>query len=180
MDPVARRQMGMRSPPCGARAIVLTSHVMEECEALCSRVAIMVGGRLRCVGAVQHLKARHGEGFMIEARCDVASRGARARRAARAARRAARGGARQLPPREPRARERGPRAGVRGGSRASSATAQCSTRAFRRTRSTNVLGFAARQEEERGRIGGLAYAAARPHEETEPRGAPSSLPSTCR
>ena len=42
------------------------------------------------------------------------------------------------------------------------------------------LGFAARQEEERGRIGGLAYAAAQPHEETESRGAPSSLPSTCR
>ncbi len=38
--------------------VILTTHSMEECEALCSQVAIMVGGRFRCLGNVQHLKSR--------------------------------------------------------------------------------------------------------------------------
>ena len=29
---------------------------MEECEALCTRLAIMVNGSFRCLGSVQHLK----------------------------------------------------------------------------------------------------------------------------
>ena len=41
---------------------------MEECEALCQRIGIMVGGRLRCLGTSQHLKTRFGKGFQLEAR----------------------------------------------------------------------------------------------------------------
>ena len=29
---------------------------MEECEALCTRLAIMVKGQFKCLGSVQHLK----------------------------------------------------------------------------------------------------------------------------
>ena len=47
-------------------AVVLTTHSMEECEALCTRVSIMVGGRLRCIGSVQHLKSKFGQGLMID------------------------------------------------------------------------------------------------------------------
>ena len=47
-------------------SVVLTTHSMEECEALCSRVAIMVSGRLQCLGSIQHLKSRFGKGFMLE------------------------------------------------------------------------------------------------------------------
>lgn len=36
---------------------------MEECEALCTRMAIMVNGRFRCLGSVQHLKNRYGGGL---------------------------------------------------------------------------------------------------------------------
>lgn len=32
---------------------------MEECEALCNRMAIMVNGRFCCLGSVQHLKNRY-------------------------------------------------------------------------------------------------------------------------
>lgn len=39
---------------------------MEECEALCGRVGIMVGGRLRCLGSAQHLKSRFGHGYQFE------------------------------------------------------------------------------------------------------------------
>lgn len=35
---------------------------MEECEAVCGRVGIMSGGRLRALGSVQHLKNKHGQG----------------------------------------------------------------------------------------------------------------------
>ena len=31
-------------------SIILTSHSMEECEVLCSRLAIMVEGKFRCLG----------------------------------------------------------------------------------------------------------------------------------
>ncbi|KAH9148224.1 hypothetical protein LEN26_004557 [Aphanomyces euteiches] len=41
---------------------------MEECEALCTRVGIMVGGRLRCLGSIQHLKNRFGDGLMLHVR----------------------------------------------------------------------------------------------------------------
>lgn len=41
---------------------------MEECEALCQRIGIMVGGRLKCLGSSQHLKTRFGKGFQLEAR----------------------------------------------------------------------------------------------------------------
>jgi ABC-type multidrug transport system ATPase subunit len=40
------------------RAVVITSHSMEECEELCSRTAIMVEGQFKCLGSIQHLKER--------------------------------------------------------------------------------------------------------------------------
>jgi len=49
-------------------SIVLVSHSMEECEALCNRVGIMVGGRMRCLGTIQHLKDRFGQGYLSEVR----------------------------------------------------------------------------------------------------------------
>lgn len=41
---------------------------MEECEALCSRLAIMVNGRFRCLGSIQHLKNRFGDGYTFSVR----------------------------------------------------------------------------------------------------------------
>lgn len=38
---------------------------MEECEALCTRIAIMVNGQFRCLGSPQHLKNKFGEGFTL-------------------------------------------------------------------------------------------------------------------
>ncbi len=34
-------------------AVVLTTHSMEEAEALCDRIGIFVGGRLSCIGNPQ-------------------------------------------------------------------------------------------------------------------------------
>lgn len=38
---------------------------MEECEALCSRLAIMENGQFRCLGSIQHLKSKFGQGYTV-------------------------------------------------------------------------------------------------------------------
>ncbi|CAL8083291.1 unnamed protein product [Orchesella dallaii] len=38
---------------------------MEECEALCSRLGIMVNGQLQCLGGVQHLKSKFAQGYSL-------------------------------------------------------------------------------------------------------------------
>ena len=38
---------------------------MEECEALCSRLVIMVNGQFKCIGASQHLKDKFSDGFTL-------------------------------------------------------------------------------------------------------------------
>nr|KAF6400152.1 ATP binding cassette subfamily A member 7 [Rousettus aegyptiacus] len=60
MDPSTRRFLwnSLLAVVREGRSVVLTSHSMEECEALCTRLAIMVNGRFRCLGSVQHLKGR--------------------------------------------------------------------------------------------------------------------------
>uniref|UniRef100_A0A2D4LJI6 Cholesterol transporter ABCA5 n=3 Tax=Micrurus TaxID=8634 RepID=A0A2D4LJI6_9SAUR len=48
------------------RAAILATHYMEEAEAVCDRVAILVSGKLRCIGTVQHLKTKFGKGYFLE------------------------------------------------------------------------------------------------------------------
>ncbi|GMF48551.1 unnamed protein product [Phytophthora fragariaefolia] len=50
----------------GGACVILTTHSMEECEALCSRVGILVSGRLKCLGSVEHLKQKFGRGYTVE------------------------------------------------------------------------------------------------------------------
>ena len=38
---------------------------MEECEVLCNRIAIMVNGKFSCLGSIQHLKNRFGDGYTV-------------------------------------------------------------------------------------------------------------------
>lgn len=46
-------------------AIVMTSHSMNECECLCDRVAIMVGGQFRVQGSIQYLRTKLSQGFSL-------------------------------------------------------------------------------------------------------------------
>jgi hypothetical protein len=41
---------------------------MEECEALCTRLVIMVNGQFQCLGSIQHLKTKFGEGYTLIAK----------------------------------------------------------------------------------------------------------------
>ena len=67
IDPRARRSVwncilgSIRS----GLSVILTSHSLEECEALCSRVAIIVAGNLRCIGTIQHLKSKYSKGYYL-------------------------------------------------------------------------------------------------------------------
>lgn len=45
--------------------VLITSHSMEECEMLCTRIAIMVNGQFECIGPVQHLKQKFGGGYTL-------------------------------------------------------------------------------------------------------------------
>ncbi|XP_057661740.1 phospholipid-transporting ATPase ABCA3-like [Diorhabda carinulata] len=67
MDPATKRYLW--NSLCKIRdrgkCIVLTSHSMEECEALCTRIAIMVNGNFKCLGSIQHLKNKFAEGYTL-------------------------------------------------------------------------------------------------------------------
>ena len=71
MDPGARRFLWncVLEMIKGGQSVVLTSHSMEECEALCTRLAIMVNGSFKCHGSIQHLKNRFGSGYTLTLRC---------------------------------------------------------------------------------------------------------------
>ena len=81
MDPATRRNLwnALITVIKAGKSIVLTSHrlvasnelstlmltlslyySMEECEALCTRLAIMVNGQFKCLGGIQHLKTKSG------------------------------------------------------------------------------------------------------------------------
>ncbi|KHJ97891.1 hypothetical protein OESDEN_02130 [Oesophagostomum dentatum] len=47
------------------RAILLSSHSMEECEALCSRIGVLVKGRLVAIGTSQELKSRYTNSLFL-------------------------------------------------------------------------------------------------------------------
>ncbi|XP_015215344.2 phospholipid-transporting ATPase ABCA3 isoform X1 [Lepisosteus oculatus] len=73
MDPVARRLLWdavTRTRESG-KAIIITSHSMEECEALCTRLAVMVNGQFKCLGSPQHLKSKFGSGYTLLAKVRV-------------------------------------------------------------------------------------------------------------
>ena len=38
---------------------------MDETEALCTKIGIMVNGELKCFGSLQHLKRRYGDGYTL-------------------------------------------------------------------------------------------------------------------
>ncbi|CAL1548539.1 unnamed protein product [Lymnaea stagnalis] len=77
MDPVAKRTLWtvLHLIRSSGRTLVLTSHSMEECEALCTRIAIMAKGRILCLGSPQHLKNKYGQGYTVVIRASVDEHG---------------------------------------------------------------------------------------------------------
>lgn len=76
MDPGARRNlwnMVIDRRRTTGTSVVLTSHSMDECEALCTKLAIMVNGEFKCLGSVQHLKSKYSKGIWLVLRLRVGS-----------------------------------------------------------------------------------------------------------
>ncbi|KAJ8301076.1 hypothetical protein KUTeg_020063 [Tegillarca granosa] len=67
VDPVARRQLWnvLSQIRASGRTLILTSHSMEECDALCTKIVIMVNGKFVCLGSPQHLKNKFGHGLTL-------------------------------------------------------------------------------------------------------------------
>lgn len=61
VDPASRRIMwkAIRSEGIDS-AVVITTHAMEEAEALSSKLGIMVAGKFSCFGTLQHIKNTFG------------------------------------------------------------------------------------------------------------------------
>uniref|UniRef100_A0A4W2G791 ATP-binding cassette sub-family A member 3-like n=1 Tax=Bos indicus x Bos taurus TaxID=30522 RepID=A0A4W2G791_BOBOX len=73
MDPVARRLLWnavTRTRESG-KAIIITSHSMEECDALCTKLAIMVKGKFVCLGSPQHLKNKFGNVYILKVKINI-------------------------------------------------------------------------------------------------------------
>ena len=47
-------------------SIILTTHSMEEAEALSTKIAIQVDGDIQCIGSIQHIKSKFGRGYEVE------------------------------------------------------------------------------------------------------------------
>lgn len=67
MDPGAKRRLWkvLTDYRMKGKTIVLTSHSMEECDALCTRLAIMVNGEFQCIGAAQYLKNKFAKSYLL-------------------------------------------------------------------------------------------------------------------
>eukprot|EP00742_Colponemidia_sp_Colp-10_P012044 GILJ01013471.1.p1 GENE.GILJ01013471.1~~GILJ01013471.1.p1 ORF type:complete len:1008 (+),score=146.02 GILJ01013471.1:44-3067(+) len=71
LDPQTRRLLwDTLSQLKRGRSMVLTTHSMEEADVLCSRIGIVAGGVLRCVGSQLHLKNKYGSGYHLHLNFD--------------------------------------------------------------------------------------------------------------
>lgn len=72
VDPKAKRFMWQIVSKISTQrkksSVIITTHSMEEAEALCTKMGIMVAGRFKCFGSSQHIKAKYGTGYEIEAK----------------------------------------------------------------------------------------------------------------
>merc|ERR1719440_214254 len=78
MDPEARRFMwNVVAEIAQTRkqaTVVLTTHSMEECEALCNKVTVMVNGSFRCFGTHKEVKDLYGAGRQLTVKLESATK----------------------------------------------------------------------------------------------------------
>lgn len=67
LDPVARREIWnaiSAARDCGT-ACLLTTHILEEAEQLCTYIVILSSGRIAAEGSVQQLKETYSLGYLL-------------------------------------------------------------------------------------------------------------------
>lgn len=76
LDAIARRELWKHIAGIkGKKTIILTTHYLEEAEALCDRIAIMVGGRIAALGTADEIKRLAGKDDFEEAFIKIAGEG---------------------------------------------------------------------------------------------------------
>lgn len=66
MDPISRRYVwDIIQDAKPGRAIVLTTHSMEEADILGDRIAIMARGEIKAIGTSVRLKQKFGSGYQV-------------------------------------------------------------------------------------------------------------------
>jgi ABC-2 type transport system ATP-binding protein len=77
LDILARRELWREIEKLkGGTAVILTTHYLEEAEALADRIGVMTGGRLTAAGTAAELKAAAGKDSFEDAFVELASGGA--------------------------------------------------------------------------------------------------------
>ncbi|XP_059163617.1 ATP-binding cassette sub-family A member 2-like [Physella acuta] len=75
MDIIAKRAIWaiLQDVRSMGSTLIFTSQSMEECELLCSKLTIMIHGRLMCLGTPQYLKTKYAQGYTITVHVKVDS-----------------------------------------------------------------------------------------------------------
>mmetsp|Transcript_5690 Transcript_5690/g.9780 ORF Transcript_5690/g.9780 Transcript_5690/m.9780 type:complete len:140 (+) Transcript_5690:2260-2679(+) len=76
LDPETRRQLWNILQDCKKdkdRAMIMTTHSMEEADVLCNRIAIVNNGILRCLAPQVRLKSLYGGGYNLQINCQKES-----------------------------------------------------------------------------------------------------------
>jgi len=72
MDPVSRKAVWLLMQELKKnKTIILTTHAMEEADALADRIAVVVDGALKCVGTPLNLKNSFGDGYRVSLVCEL-------------------------------------------------------------------------------------------------------------
>eukprot|EP01059_Diplonema_ambulator_P003137 TRINITY_DN1278_c0_g4_i1.p1 TRINITY_DN1278_c0_g4~~TRINITY_DN1278_c0_g4_i1.p1 ORF type:complete len:1700 (+),score=392.37 TRINITY_DN1278_c0_g4_i1:51-5102(+) len=67
MDPLARRRLWAVLQSVGShRCVLLTTHHLEEAEAVANRMAVMVSGTIQSIGTLRHLKTKYGDSYELQ------------------------------------------------------------------------------------------------------------------
>lgn len=72
VDPVSRRSLwDILEKQRSGRALLLTTHFMDEADLLADRIAIMADGRLVALGSPLALKQKHSHGYSLVLTLDL-------------------------------------------------------------------------------------------------------------
>ena len=71
LDPVSKRHLWeILTKHKKGKAVVITTHSMEEADTLCDKIGIVAKGKLMAIGSSVHLKGRFGKGYSLGVNID--------------------------------------------------------------------------------------------------------------
>eukprot|EP00478_Filoreta_tenera_P004076 GABV01004376.1.p1 GENE.GABV01004376.1~~GABV01004376.1.p1 ORF type:complete len:125 (+),score=43.01 GABV01004376.1:57-377(+) len=69
LDPLIRQQLwDILKEVKKNRAVLLTSHMLDEIDELCDRICVLIGGKMVGLGTAQQLKSKWGGGYRLTLR----------------------------------------------------------------------------------------------------------------